>query len=192
MKIHRFLAIILLLAIICKADPQPTDPDVQKVLIVANHLKAIQDNVPAPLVFPPVTSPSGSSPTVTKDAVNYTILVEWKDVKKGVSSIQLETTEGQFELDTLSGTTKINDSDIPNTIKLNGTLTELSTEKGRLALFLGRTVPYVTSSFGGNSSSYSQLSAGLQSTFIVTFGKPLIIQTDDNGTVTILVKREDK
>jgi hypothetical protein len=190
MKSIHFLTIILLLAIICKADSQPTDPDVQRVLTVANHLKAIQ-NIQPP-IFP---SPSGSSPTVTKDAVNYTIRVEWKDAKKGVSSIQLETTEGQFELDTLSGTTKINDSEVPNTIKLNGTLTELSTEKGRLQLFLGRTIPYITSTYAGSagmeSSSYSQLSVGLQSTFIVTFGKPLIVQTDDNGTVSILVKRED-
>jgi hypothetical protein len=160
MKSIRHLAIILLLAVTCQADP-------------------------------PIASPSGSSPTVIKDAMNYTIRVEWKDAKKGASSIQLETTEGQFELDTLSGTTKINNSDVPNTIKFDGTLTELSTEKGRLTLFLGRTVPYVTSTFAGNSSSYSQLSVGLQSTFIVTFGKPLIVQTDDNGTVSILVKRED-
>jgi hypothetical protein len=57
-------------------------------------------------------------------------------------------------------------------------------------------VPYVTSSFGGpgamKSSSYSQLSVGLESTFIVTFGKPLIIQTDGNGEVSVLVKRDGK
>jgi hypothetical protein len=144
---------------------------------------------------PPMTSSPESSQPAAKEAVNYTVRVEWKDAKKGASFIQVETTEGQFELDTLSGTTKINDSDVPNTIKLNGTLTELSAEKGRLQLFLGRTVPYVTSTFvgpgGKNSSSYSQLSVGLSSTFIVTFGKPLIVQTDDNGTVSILVKRED-
>lgn len=103
------------------------------------------------------------------------------------------TGEGRFELDTLSGTTKINDSEVPNTVKLSGTITELSSEKARLQLFLGRTVPYVTSTFegsaAGRSSSYSQLSVGLESTFTVTFGKPLIIQTDDNGTVSILVKR---
>jgi hypothetical protein len=163
-KSIRLLAIILLLAVTCQADP-------------------------------PITSPSGLLPIVTKDAVNYTIRVEWKDTKKGASSIQLETTEGQFELDTLSGTTKINDSDVPNTIKLSGTLTELNVEKGRLQLFLGRTIPYVTSTYAGSagmkSSSYSQLSVGLQSTCIVTFGKPLTVQTDDNGTVSILVKRED-
>ena len=165
MKSIRFLAIIMFLAVACQADP-------------------------------PIANPSASSqPAVAKKAVNYTVRVEWKDAKKASSSIQLVTSEGQFELDTLSGTTKINDSDVPNTIKLNGTLTELNPEKGRLQLFLGRTVPYVTSTFAGpagrNSSSYSQLSVGLSSTFIVTFGKPLIIQTDDNGTVSILVKREE-
>jgi len=98
-------------------------------------------------------------------------------------------------LDTISGAVKINNSDVPTTVKLTGTLTELNPEKGRLQLFLGRTMPYVTSTYtgsvGGQSSSYSQLSVGLASIFIVTFGKPLIIQTDDNGTVSILVKRED-
>jgi hypothetical protein len=145
---------------------------------------------------PPIASPSGSPPqTVTKEAVNYTIRVEWKDAKNGVSSLQIVTSEGSFELDTISGAVKINDSDVPTTVKLTGTLAELNPEKGRLQLFLGRTVPYVTGTFlgsgsGKSSSSYSQLSVGLQSTFIVTFGKPLTIQTDDNGTVSILVKRE--
>ena len=141
----------------------------------------------------PVATSPGSAPSASvKDAVNYTIRVDWKNAKKDPSSLQLVTSEGNFELDTLSGTTKINDSDVPSTVKLSGTITEISPEKGRFQLFLGRTVPYVTGSTmtgGGKSSSYSQMSVGLQSTFIVTFGKPLVVQTDDNGTVTILVKR---
>jgi hypothetical protein len=165
MKSIRLLAIILLLAVTCQADP------------------------------PIAISFASPQPTVIKDAVNYTIHVEWKDAKKDTSSLQLVTSKGSFELDTISGSVKINDTDVPTTVKLNGTITELSLVKGRLQLFLGRTVPYVTSSFAGSagrtSSSYSQLSVGLQSTFIVTFGKPLIVQTDDNGTVSILVKRED-
>ena len=161
----RFLAIIVLLAGTCQAAP-------------------------------PIANPSGSpQSTVIKEAVNYTIRVEWKDVKKGVSSLQIVTSEGSFELDTILGAVKINDSDIPTTVKLTGMLAELNPEKGRLQLFLGRTMPYVTGIYagsgGGKSSSYSQLSVGLQSTFIVTFGQPLIIQTDDNGTVSILVKREE-
>jgi hypothetical protein len=159
----RLLAFILLLAVTCQADP-------------------------------PVTSATGSNPpVVAKEAVNYTIRVEWKDAKKGESSLQIVTSEGRFELDTLSGTTKINDSEVPDTVKLSGTLTELDSQKARFQLFLGRTVPYVTGNYLGSgsakSSSYSQLSVGLDSTFIVTFGKPLVIQTDDNGTVSILVKR---
>jgi hypothetical protein len=161
----RFLAIISLLAVTCQADPPIANP------------------------------PSSLSPAVTKEAVNYTIRVEWKDAKKGTSSMQLVTSEGNFELNTLSGITKINDSDVPSTVKLTGTITELNPGRARLQLFLGRTVPYVTGSFsgpgGGKSSSYSQMSVGLQSTFIITFGKPLAIQTDDNGTVSILVKREE-
>ena len=63
---------------------------------------------------------------------------------------------------------------------------------GKLQLFLGRTVPYVTSTHGSGSntsSSYSQLSVGLQSTFIVKFGKPAVIQTDETGEISVLVKR---
>ena len=78
-------------------------------------------------------------------------------------------------------------------VKLSGSLVELNPEKGRLQLFLGRTMPYVTGTFAGSggasSSSYSQLSVGLNSNFVVTFGKPLVIQADDNGEVSILVKR---
>jgi hypothetical protein len=33
------------------------------------------------------------------------------------------------------------------------------------------------------------MSVGLQSTFIVTFGKPAVIQNDENGQITALVKR---
>jgi hypothetical protein len=147
------------------------------------------------LAGPPNVNPPGSpQPALTNEAVNYTIRVEWKDAKKGANSLQIVTTQGNFELDTLSGAVKINDSDVPTTVKLTGTLTELNPEKARFQMFLGRTVPYVTGSYagsgGGRSSSYSQMSVGLQSTFIVTFGKPLVVQTDDNGTVTILVKRD--
>lgn len=128
-----------------------------------------------------------------KEPVNYVIRVEWKDAKKGTNALQIVTTEGSFNLDTVSGVVKINNADVPATVKLSGQLIELSPEKGRLQLFLGRTVPYVTSTYtgsgGGNGSSYSQLSVGLNSNFMVTFGKPLVIQADDNGEVTILVKR---
>ena len=128
-----------------------------------------------------------------KELVNYVVRVEWKDAKKGTNALQIATTEGSFQLDTVSGAVKINNSDVPTTVKVSGSLVELSPEKGRLQLFLGRTVPYVTSTFSGagGGSSYSQLSVGLNSNFMVTFGKPLVIQTDDNGEVTLLVKRVD-
>ena len=144
----------------------------------------------------PTENSAGSPPTATKAAVNYTIRVGWQDVKNGTNALQVVTGEGSVELDTIAGAVKINDSDVPTTVKFNATITELTPEQGRLQMFLGRTVPYVTSSFGGpgamKSSSYSQLSVGLQSTFIVTFGKPLIIQTDGNGEVSVLVKRDGR
>lgn len=143
---------------------------------------------------PPNVSLSGAPQAkAVKEAVNYTLRVEWRDAKKGTNALQVVTAEGSFELDTISGSVKMNDSEVPTTVKLSGTITDLNGEKGRLQMFLGRTVPYVTGSFGGSggsrSSSYSQMQVGLQSTFFVTFGKPLVIQTDDSGEVTVLVKR---
>jgi hypothetical protein len=141
---------------------------------------------------PPGAPPVAAVPA--REPVNYLIRVEWKEPKSDPKSLEVLTTEGNFELDTIQKTSvKINDADIPVTLKFSGTLRELSDQKGRLQLFLGRSVPYVTGSFGGgskaSSSSYSQMNVGLQSTFVVTFGKPAVIQTDENGEISVLVKR---
>ena len=146
----RLLAVTLLLTLTCQAQVPP--------------------NPPPPRSLPPPGMPIGTLPSPgvqpqasIKNTVNYVIRVEWKDAKKGTNALQIVTTEGQFQLDTVSGVVKINNSDVPTTVKLSGSLAELSPDKGRLQLFLGRTVPYVTGTFGGGGggSSYSQLSVGL-------------------------------
>lgn len=181
MNPFRLLAFALTLAVTCQAqlppNTSPPPPPPQRAL-------------------PQRAMPPGmQQPLPDKPAVNYVIRVEWKDAKKGTNALQIVTCEGSFELNTVSGAVKINNSEVPTTVKLSGSLVELNPEKGRLQLFLGRTVPYVTSTYtgsgGGNNSSYSQLSVGLNSSFVVTFGKPLLIQADDNGEVSILVKRAD-
>lgn len=133
---------------------------------------------------------------VAKDTYDYLIHVEWNDLKGEPKSLEVLTTDGQVEYDGLQKTSvKINGSDIPVTLKLTATLTVLDWNKGRLQLYLGRTVPYVTGTTGGSygamgaMSSYSQMSVGLQATYIVTFGKPLVIQSDENGTISVVVKR---
>jgi hypothetical protein len=164
------------------------------VLLAFNSVAQVP---PSGLPQPPMmrmSPPSAMQPGVPpKELVNYIIRVEWKDAKRGTNALQIVTSEGSFELDTVSGAVKINNSDVPTTVKLSGRLTELNPGKGQLQLFLGRTVPYVTSTFAGSggasSSSYSQLSVGLNSNFVVMFGKPLLIQSDDNGEVSILVNR---
>ena len=172
MNTLRLLAIALLLAVTCHAQlppnssPQPQMP----------HSAGMTN------------TPAMQQPMPPRPAVNYVIRVEWKDAKKGTNTLQIVTTESSFQLDTVSGMVKINNADVPTTVKVSGQLAELSPEKGRLQLFLGRTVPYVTSN-SGPGSSYSQLSVGLNSNFVVTFGKSLVIQADDNGEVTLLVKR---
>ena len=149
--------------------------------------------MPPPMRTPPMASPPTTS---TNEPANYIISVQWKDTKLGSSFVQMMTTEGAFNLDALEHSTmKINGPEIPTTLKLSGSLTVLNPEKGRLKLFIGRTVPYMTGASQGPSgttpSSYQQLSVGLDSTFIVTFGKPLVIQGDENGQISILVKRDE-
>ena len=143
-------------------------------------------------------APLFASPSADTNApVNYVIKVQAKDAKGNISSLQVTTIAGSFALDTLQkNSVKINNADIPTTLKMTGTLTTVNGQKGLLKLFLGRTVPYVTSTFNngsamGSSSSYAQMSVGLDSVFVVTFGKPLVIQVDDSGEVSVLVTREE-
>lgn len=149
----------------------------------------------APAQFTPATT---QKPPVSpvKTPCNYLLQVEWKS-KTETNSVKLLTTEGQFNLDAVQGAkVKINNNEIPVTLRLSGTLTVLSPDtKGQLTLYLGRTMPYVTGSSTGPgsavTSSYQQMQVGLNSSYIVTFGKPLLIQSDNHEEVTILVSRQE-
>jgi hypothetical protein len=163
MKTFSLIAIVTLIAIACHAQPAP--------------------------LMPPQSSP----PAAAKERVNYLIRVEWKDPKGDPKFLEVLTTEGSFELDTVQkNSVKINNNDVPVTLKFSGSITDVTDEKARLQMFLGRTVPYVTgtSGFGPSmASSYSQMSVGLSSAFVVKFGKPAVIQNDENGEISVLVKR---
>jgi hypothetical protein len=145
---------------------------------------------------PPLATPPGAIPPAVapaREPVNYLIRIEWKEPKGDPRFLEVLTTDGSFGLDTIQkNSVKINNNDIPVTLKLSGSLSTISDNEGRLQLFLGRTVPYVTGTYGSGpsaGSSYQQLSVGLQSTFMVIFGKPVVIQNDENGQITALVKR---
>ena len=143
--------------------------------------------------LPPQRFPGLPPAVAGKEPVNYLIRVEWKEPKGDLQFLEVLTSEGSFDLSTIQkNSVKINNTDVPITLHFNGTLTALNDNQGRLQLFLGRTVPYVTGSFNsgmGASASYSQMSVGLQSAFIVEFGKREVIQTDENGQISVLVKR---
>ncbi|HEX5397981.1 MAG TPA: hypothetical protein VFY06_02925 [Verrucomicrobiae bacterium] len=174
MKTIPFLAAALLLATVGYSQPAPGGP--------------------RPPLPPPAISLDGPPAAMPpREAVNYLVRVEWKSPKEDTKSLEVLTTEGRFSLDTIQkNTVKINDNDVPVTLRFNGTLNAINHEKGRLQLFLGRTIPYVTGTSGSGPvarSTYQQMSVGLDSTFIVTFGKPQVIQSDENGQITVLVKR---
>jgi hypothetical protein len=180
MKTYPLILATLLVAFACQSQPVPGAPVMQPPAVPRQYM-------------PPPGAPPPAAAAPAREPVNYLIRVEWKEPKADPKSLEVLTTEGNFDLNTIQkNSVKINNNDVPVTLKFNGTLRELNDEKGRLQLFLGRTVPYVTSTSGSGpnvSSSYSQMSVGLQSTFVVKFGKPLVIQTDENGEISVLVKR---
>ncbi|MFO1513625.1 MAG: hypothetical protein U1F83_12020 [Verrucomicrobiota bacterium] len=148
----------------------------------------------AQVIYPPPPSPStAQTQAPATNTPNYAIQVQWKTAKAGTNSLRLVTTEGQFSLDGVqTNRVKINNNEIPVTLRFSGMLTVVNPEKGRLNLFLGRTVPYVTGvnvGGGATAATYQQMQVGLNSTYMVTFGKPLVIQSDDNEEVTLLVTR---
>jgi hypothetical protein len=159
-------------------------------LAMAGRAQSIPPRLP-----PPAMPPGGPTPATApaKEPVNYLIRIEWKEPKGDPRFLELLTTDGNFSLDTIQkASVKINSNDIPSTLKFSGSLDAISDEQGRLQLFLGRTVPYITSTYGSGpnaGSSYQQLSVGLSSAFIVTFGKTVIIQNDESGQISVLVKR---
>lgn len=141
-----------------------------------------------------VPAPRSTEPA--KEPVNYVIRVEWKDSNKPANRhLEILTAEGQFTLDTVQkNSVKINNNDIPVTLRMSGSLAAFNAERGKLQIFLGRTFPFVTGTVNGSigsgvTSSYQQLSTGLNNTFMVKFGQPLVIQSDEDGEITVLVKR---
>jgi len=180
----------MLCTITCPAtslDALPTNTPWQK--------RAIQD----PQAAQPAPAPSTvSQPAVIKaDAVNYIVRVQWKDAQGTTNLLQVVTVEGDFKMNTAKRhAVKINNSDVPVIITFSGHLTVLNPEKGQLYLLLGKKEPFVTGAIGAGRtnapvSSYQYCDMGLNSTVVVTFGKPLVIQTDENGEVSLLVQRED-
>jgi len=142
------------------------------------------------------TGGTASSANIERDTVNYLIRVEWKAPKAESKSLEVLTTEGQFNLSTIEkNPVKINGNDVPTTLKFTGSIEHLSADKARVRFFLGRTVPYVTSIANGGPagpvSSYQQMSVGLDSTFIIKFGKPVVVQNDENGQISVLVTRQE-
>ena len=152
---------------------------------------------------PPAAPPAPTSATLSQpadikaEAVNYIIRVQWKDAKGATNLFQIVTVAGEFKMDAIQPlSVKINNSDVPVIVTLTGRLTVLSPEKGQIYLVLGKKMPIVVSTSGTgrtNSpvSSYQYCDFGLKSTIVVTFGKPLAIQADENGEVSLLVKREE-
>jgi hypothetical protein len=170
MKAALLFALCLFTAATILAQPQPPQP-------------------PRPL---PKAAEAAAREGTEKDFSNYRISVSWSDTKAGTNFLQVLTAQGNFTLDTVQSMVRIGNNEVPTTVSFNGTLSEISEQKVKLTVFLGRTVPYVTGTYATANSqnqSYQQLRVGLNSTLSVTLGKPVVIQSDQNGDVTLTVRR---
>ena len=185
MKTFPLILVVLLVSVAGQAQPT-VPPSLQPPPLPLQPLPPAALPARLPGAPPPAAAPA-------REHVNYLIRVEWQEPKGEPKSLEVLTTDGHFNLNTIQKTSvKINNNEIPTTLTFSGTLTPLDDEKGRLQLFLGRTVPYVTSTSGSGPnamSSYQQLNVGLDSTFMVRFGKAAVVQNDESGQISVLVKR---
>lgn len=155
----------------------------------------VQPGQPGPVRRLPGSPPPG--PPLDAESVNYQIRIQWKQAGGGSNALQISTAEGSFTVTSAqTSSVKINNAEIPITLNFRGDLELLSADKARLKIFLGRTVPYVTGATGGPASPMNyqqtqQMQLGLDSTVVVTFGKPLVIQADEREEITLTVKRLD-
>ena len=131
MKTLCFLAVALLSIVVCQAQPPPMQP--MRLL-----------------------PPGFQQSTSTNAPVNYVIKVLMKDAKAKTAvrfrsrrlTVRLNWTQSSEK-----NPVKINNNDIPTTLKLNGRLTTIDEQKGVLKFFLGHGVPYVTSSLNNGAAA---------------------------------------
>ncbi len=183
MKITQLLAIVLLGSTAAFAQPQASAP------------LPLQPGMVPPQPPRPLRAAADLAPAAAeKEPVNYVVTVKWSDTRAGTNFLQVLTTPGTFNLNAIQASVRIDKNDVPTTVTFKGSLSEINADKVNVQVFLGRTVPYVTSTFvgpQGPSSSYQQMSVGLDSHFVVTLGKSVVIQSDQNGEVTLSVKRQE-
>src|SRR5262249_28280909 len=78
---------------------------------------------PAPGIPGAVPPGAPPPPNIERDSVNYLIRVEWRVPNGEPKFIEVLTTEGQFDLNTIEkNPVKINGNDVPTTLKFSGSI----------------------------------------------------------------------
>lgn len=103
-------------------------------------------------------------------------------------------TEGSAELDTISpDVVKIDGNQVPSTVTLSLTLTELNTSHCELKLLFGRTVPFVSGTSGNPGgpmrSMVQQVRVGLETNLILKPGQSIVVQDTDQEQITLSLNR---
>ena len=125
---------------------------------------------------------------------NYRIVLEVEPRGQPSQRLSLVMTEGSAELDTISpDAVKIDGNQVPSTVTLSVTLTELNPSHCELKLLFGRTVPFVSGA-GGNSggpmrSVVQQLRLGLETSLILRPGQSIVVQDTDQEQITLSLNR---
>lgn len=141
---------------------------------------------------PAHANPAPTESHAATNAADYIVRIAWTRDKNTAQFLQVMTTEGSFQLSTevpTPATEQSGQTQVPNTsINFHGTLKLVNLDHARLNVFLGFSVPVVEKHNG--TSTYQVHQEGLSSTVMVTFGKPMVIQKDASGEVSISVRRE--
>lgn len=138
---------------------------------------------------------TASQQSPSTNAADYTVVVTWK-TKDGDTDqfLQVMTTEGGFQVNTvLPHLAMVAGAHTPESeVSFHGELKAVASNRAKLSADLSRSVPAVEAYAGSSRvAGYQMHQESLSSTLIVTFGKPVVIQRDGNGEISVLVTRDE-
>jgi len=158
----------------------------------ASHATSFQDRLRQ--IAREAASQPGShqAPPKTFDT-NYRIKVNCFTGGK-LSSISLVTADQKFSYQGLGKGAVIDGNALPTTITFEGELSKETDDSIFLEYFLGRTMPYPTTSHHGSStgtsfSTIQQLQVGIKNGATFQFGKPLKVVKSSGEKISITISK---
>ena len=153
-----------------------------------------QPTLRAPGHLPAPGNHSGLYAAPPRPEVNYRLRLEIKEGKEALIEISVVSSQGKIRAQMMNPKrTLIDDREVPSTMDFTASLSPLEGDRCQVTLFLGRSIPYVTSRSTGPEgkgvSQYQQMQVGLDTTVILKVGKPLVIESDPTQQVQLTLEK---